>query len=158
MHSMNTILVPSAIVSETLAILQKVGRRRSECVVLWLGKRGADSIRVEEVYKPDQVASRDFFRIPEESMEKLFQKLRTQRLFVAAQVHTHPNKAFHSYADDEWAIVRHTGALSLVIPYFAKKTRAATFGTDTVVFALSALNQWIEVGPGQISNHYRIIP
>jgi hypothetical protein len=155
---MNTILVPSAIVTESLAILQKVGRRRSECVVLWLGKRGADGICIVEVYKPDQAASRDFFCIPKDSMEKLFQKLRTQRLFVAAQVHTHPKEAFHSYADDERAIVRHVGALSLVIPFFAKKTSAATFVADTAVFELSAQNEWVEVGPEQISNHYRIIP
>jgi len=155
---MNTILVHSAIVADTLAILQKVGRRRSECVVLWLGKYGADGIRIEEVYKPGQVASRDIFRIPEDSMENLFLKLRAQKFIVAAQVHTHPKKAFHSYADDEWAIVRHAGALSLVIPFFAKNTSAATFVTDTAVFALSAQNEWIEVGPEQISNHYRIIP
>lgn len=158
MHSMITIFVPSATITETLAILQKVGRRRSECVVLWLGKRGVDGIHIEEVYKPDQIASRNIFIIPEDSMGKLFQKLRGQRLFVAAQVHTHPKKAFHSYADDERAMVRHTGALSLVIPFFAKRTSAATFVADTAVFALSAQNEWVEVAPEQISNHYQIIP
>lgn len=155
---MNMILVHPTIVSDTLAILQKVGRRRSECLVLWLGKRGADGIRVEEVYKPDQEASRYYFRIPEDSMGALFQKLRAQRLLVAAQVHTHPKEAFHSCADDEWAIVRHTGALSLVVPFFAKHTSAANFVAETAVFSLSAQNEWCAVEPEQISNHYRITP
>jgi len=35
---------------------------------------------------------------------------------VAAQVHSHPDEAFHSKGDDEWAIVRHEGALSIVVP------------------------------------------
>lgn len=153
---MNTIFVPLAIINETLLTLQKVGQRRTECIVLWLGTRSADGIRIEEMYKPDQEASRDFFRIPEDSMERLFQKLRPKRRFVAAQVHTHPRLAFHSYADDEWAIVRHVGALSLVLPFFGLRTHPETFVSDTAVFALSEKNEWIEVAAGQISNHYRI--
>jgi hypothetical protein len=72
---------------EFLATLQKVGRRRSECVVLWLGRHDAGGTRVQEVYVPIQEASSDYFLIPENSMEQLFEKLRSQRLMIAAQVH-----------------------------------------------------------------------
>lgn len=64
---------------------------------------------------------------------------------VAAQVHSHPREAFHSKADDRWAIVRHEGALSLVVPNFAIGTMVSTFLDDTKVYRFSASAQWVEV-------------
>ena len=64
---------------------------------------------------------------------------------IAAQVHTHPFEAFHSEADDRWAIVRHVGAVSLVVPYFATTTTPDNFLDQIALFSLDANNQWIEV-------------
>jgi len=99
-----------------------------------------------------------FFRIPRESIEELFDVLRGRELMVAAQVHTHPESAFHSAADDRWAIVRHVGALSLVLPYFAQRTTTSTFFKDTAAFALSAENRWLLVDPDDIHLHLRGTP
>jgi hypothetical protein len=68
--------------------------------------------------------------------------LRDRDLMVAAQVHTHPHEAFHSAADDRWAIVRHVGALSLVLPDFAQKTSIDSFLNEAAVFRLSDRNEW----------------
>jgi hypothetical protein len=97
---MNTVLVPSAIIKQTLLELQQVGRRSSECVVLWLGERDTESTVVKKLWVPEQEADYDIFRIPESSMGALFTELRSRRLMIAAQVHTHPQRAFHSIADD----------------------------------------------------------
>jgi hypothetical protein len=64
---------------------------------------------------------------------------------IAAQVHSHPREAFHSSADDAWAIVRHLGALSLVVPDFGLKTNVSTFRDHTKVFCLAGNNRWHEV-------------
>jgi proteasome lid subunit RPN8/RPN11 len=158
MTMINTVFVPEHIVSETLAELQNVGRRQSECVVLWLGVRDGGGIRVKSLWKPVQEADLDYFRIPESSMDQLMQELRTKRLMIAAQVHTHPNRAFHSEADDNWAIVRHAGALSLVVPYFALRTDKNTFKMQTAVFSLSPQNEWQEAPKNRIDDFYKIIP
>ncbi|MHB1069564.1 MAG: Mov34/MPN/PAD-1 family protein [Gemmatimonadaceae bacterium] len=129
----------------TLSVLQETGSTRVECVVLWLGRRAGDSIVVTECYRPKQEARADFFRIPPASMLELKAHLRRERLMVAAQVHTHPRDAFHSAADDAWAIIRHEGALSLVLPQFALKTDEGTFADDVKVFRLNARNVWCEV-------------
>lgn len=150
------LLVSIELVRRTLAHLQSGGRRGEEVVLLWLGRRRAGSIHIEKLWIPDQRAGSDYFEIPEESMEALFQELRRHRLFVAAQVHTHPRQAFHSYADDVWAIVRHSGALSLVLPYFALETEVDTFVHDTVLFVLSPTNEWTEVPAADRPKHYRI--
>lgn len=150
------VLISERAISETLAKLQAVGRTGAECVVLWLGKRSAGSITVETVWKPEQQSGRDFFTIPETAMEKLFGELRSDRMMIAAQVHTHPRRAFHSQADDEWAIVRHTGALSLVVPHFGLRTRAESFKMDTAVFKLSDQNVWQEIPEHRKDDFYRI--
>ena len=71
--------------------------------------------------------------------------LRSDRLKVVAQVHSHPGKAFHSEADDQWAIVRNVGALSLVLPQFARHATPANFLLEAVTYELSVENEWMRV-------------
>jgi len=137
--------VSTSLRAMTLAVLQETGRARVECVVLWLGRRAGDAIEITECYRPEQEARADFFRIPPASMLELKAHLRRERLMVAAQVHTHPRDAFHSVADDAWAIIRHEGALSLVLPQFALNTEDKTFADDMKVFRLNAHNVWCAV-------------
>jgi len=156
-HSVNSpVIVPAAVVRQTLTELQSAGRQRSERIVLWLGRRTRDAIKVELFWVPDQQAGHDFFEIPEDAMRDLFCELRTRRLMVAAQVHTHPRQAFHSYADDTGAIVRHTGALSLVVPHFGLQTELNTFIQHTAAFVLSRNNEWLEADPANVERLYHI--
>jgi hypothetical protein len=71
-------------------------------------------------------------------------------------VHSHPAKAFHSRADDEWAIVRHEGALSLVVPDFASRTSADSFATDIAAFVLTSSNEWAEIKSAHLQQHLEI--
>ena len=116
---LSTVIVSNPHIRTTLEHLRAAGKKRSECVVLWLGRRLGDKIVVEKVWRPRQLAGAGFFEIPPQSMAELFAELRQSRSMIAAQVHSHPREAFHSAADDTWAIIRHEGALSLVLPYFA---------------------------------------
>lgn len=150
--------VKSKFIGATLAELKAVGLRRSECVVLWLGRRNMDAIDIVEVLKPEQIADLDYFVIPESSMDALMKHLRTERLMIAAQVHTHPKKAFHSIADDKWAIVRHAGALSLVLPFFAQNTEMKSFLDRAAIFSLSPENEWVEVLHSGVARVLRILP
>ncbi len=136
---------PSTVLSTTLAHLREAGTRRCECIVLWLGRPADGVIRVEEAYVPRHKAREDMFHIPPESMASLHARLRKHRLMVAAQVHSHPRQAFHSLADDRWAIIRHEGALSLVLPYFAARTTPFNFGDEVKVYRFSDMAEWIEV-------------
>lgn len=107
-----TLLYPASVITETLRFLQASGQKRCEGIVLWLGSREGCNINIKAVYEPAHHAEADVFHIPPKSMLQLKEYLRKNRLFIAAQVHSHPFEAFHSRADDQWAIVRHTGALS----------------------------------------------
>lgn len=139
------VVCPIAVVDATLIHLREAGARRCECVALWLARRRETEIVVEQVYRPVQRAKADMFHIPRDGMVALHAELRRSRLMVAAQVHSHPREAFHSAADDRWAIVRHEGALSLVVPEFAARTRVEAFLDQARVFRFSAAATWLEV-------------
>jgi hypothetical protein len=140
------------LVEKTLAHLKDGGRNGSECVVLWLGVRNQEEISVQEAYRPLQIAEPDMFRIPPEGMDALKATLRLRRLMVAAQVHSHPKEAFHSFADDRWAIVRHEGALSLVLPGFALRATPTSFLDGAKVYRLSARNAWSEISESEVGS------
>jgi hypothetical protein len=154
---MKTTIIDESLITQTLEHLQNDGRRGVEGVVLWLAGSCTDQIRISEVYRPEQYASWGNFRIPRASMAALLRHLRATRSSIAAQVHSHPEEAFHSPIDDEWAIVRHTGALSLVLPDYALKTSVDTFAAHAAVYELSSANKWEEVSPEGVINRYRIV-
>ena len=141
----------NSIVDATLSWLRDAGRTHRECVVLWLGRRGPGSIDVVDAYRPEQTAEIDMFHIPPRGMTELHSVLRQRRLMVAAQVHSHPAEAFHSKADDRWAIVRHEGALSLVVPEFALRTTTQTFLVHTKVYRFTATSQWAEIPEAELA-------
>jgi hypothetical protein len=143
-------------IGQTLRHLQEAGRRGTECVVLWLARSTANDVIVHTVYRPQQMAQADVFRIPPASMRTLLETLSEQELMIAAQVHSHPFEAFHSKADDAWAIVRHADALSLVLPKFALSTSDASFLADTKVFRLTVANQWVGIEDAQVGRWLKI--
>ncbi len=138
------------VVGQTLEYLRQGGERHSETAVLWLGKRSPSGESVVEVFRPQQIADRDFFQIPPEAMRALLKYLRDKRLSILGQVHSHPAQAFHSAADDKWAVVRHVGALSLVVPWFASRTQIDTFSADIAAFQLDPKDHWQQVPPASV--------
>jgi proteasome lid subunit RPN8/RPN11 len=151
-------LVPTRVLAASLDILKDAGHARRECVVLWLGRREIAETTVVEAYRPEQVAAEDFFQLPRSSIAALFDVLRSRGLMVAAQVHTHPAQAFHSAADDQWAIVRHIDALSLVLPYFARDVGVSSFFAEAAVFRLSSENDWCQVPRADVARYVRGVP
>lgn len=153
---MAIVRINSVGIERTLDFLKQAGTQHVECVVLWLAKNLGEALDIQTVYQPQQIAEKDFFRIPQESMKELVTYLRQNRLMVAAQVHTHPGPAFHSLADDTWAIIRHVGGLSLVIPRFARTTSAESFARNAAVFRLSEDNIWNEIRSREIEQYLQV--
>ena len=144
---MSGVSAHQGILIDTITALRAAGARSEERVVLWLAlahDSGATR-RVVEVYEPAQIADVDYFRLPQDSLRSLMAHLRGRRLMIVAQVHSHPGRAFHSDVDDDWAIVRHTGALSLVLPRFARDVTVENFAELAATYELSPANQWLPV-------------
>jgi proteasome lid subunit RPN8/RPN11 len=154
--NINPVEISSAQIAETIKLLREAGRQ--ECILLWLGRREHGLQRIIDVYKPLQEADRDYFEIPRQGMTVLMERLRTERLYVVSQVHTHPGLAFHSRADDKWAIIRHAGALSIVLPFFAESTTVENFLQESAVLQLDSSNRWNEVTSEHVRGQLRITP
>jgi proteasome lid subunit RPN8/RPN11 len=150
------LLIPSGVVQRTIDALQEAGERHSEGIVLWLGQRAQDHVRVLEAFVPIYVSASDYFRIPTDGMEALLEHLANSGNYVASQVHSHPHEAFHSRADDNWAIVRHLDALSVVLPYFAGSTTIDNFLQQAAVFRLDEASAWIELSEPEAAEVIRI--
>ena len=156
---MPKLICSNAIIVETIDHLRAAGRGQQECIVLWLGRRNAatETVDIQEVRRPRQTARRDRFQIPPEEMAALKGYLREHRLIIGAQVHSHPAEAFHSIADDTGAIIRHVGALSFVLPWFASNVRVASFLSDAALFELQENNKWVEVSKDYMEIKCQII-
>jgi hypothetical protein len=76
-----------------------------------------------------------------ETLFHLNQALAGSSLRLIAQVHSHPSEAYHSDADDRYAIVTAEGGLSLVVPNFGKAP------VDPTIWAIYRLTQgeWREL-------------
>lgn len=153
---MPLIRCPVTVVEKTLAILRAGGARDCEALVLWLARRTPGVVDVVEAYEPPYEASVDYFRIPPSGMRSIMTRLRRDRLHICAQVHSHPGKAFHSTADDRWAIVRHQGALSLVVPHFAATTTPQSFLNMIATFILSSDDRWLAVSRHDLGRYLEI--
>ncbi len=140
------VIVEEVHIEDTLGHLRAAGRMGTECVVLWFAEERTDGSKVvRRVYRPEQFARADVFRILPAEMRRILGLISRQGFMIAAQVHSHPFGAFHSRADDDWAIVRHQGALSLVVPNFASRTTLQNFFDHTATFRLDDKNHWEEV-------------
>jgi hypothetical protein len=149
---MTRLSCPAPLIDETLEALRDAGCRGKERVVFWLAPRPLiERPTIAEVYVPLQEAAEDYFHIPSEAMTALMAHLRSRRLALLAQVHSHPGRAFHSRADDLWAVVRHEGGLSIVVPAFASGISATNFTAKSAVFRLSREDRWLEVPPADIA-------
>jgi hypothetical protein len=121
-----TFLVPRRVLEETIEFLREIGLAGYEGFTLWGGKRLEPSIfRFESAVFPEQRASRTERGLLVfvdgaalfEANRALFERGET----LAAQVHTHPGDAYHSDVDDRYPLVTLLGAISLVLPNFAKR-------------------------------------
>lgn len=140
---MTAVVFSQEVLAETIEILRRGGRRGEERVVVWLAAAGGrETALVIEVYEPDQIAEFDNFRLPAESMCALMRHLGEKRRRIVAQIHTHPGRAYHSGLDAEWAIIRHVGALSLVLPRFARTTTVSSFLSTVMIYEFSAEAEW----------------
>jgi len=148
--------ISSENIQKSIDLLQEAGEQ--ECVLLWLGRREGDMQTIVDVYQPEQIGTIDYFEIPRSGMAGLMTRLRTHGLYVVSQVHTHPQDAFHSATDDRWAIVRHVGALSIVLPRFAVSTTLENFLEQAAVFELDESNSWNQVASELVPAKLRIAP
>lgn len=129
--------ISSEIAAVTQAHLRRKGAEHAEGVVLWRGT--LEPPRITAAMIPEQVTSAGRFQVPLAERQRIARELTGTGEFIAAQVHSHPERAFHSPVDDEEAIPRRVGSYSLVVPDFGSRPHLFE---DAALFRLSERGSW----------------
>lgn len=156
MDGVRSVTVDPNVIDTTIQALRIFGRRHLECLVLWLGSVEPGRARVVRAFVPEQrsVADEDGlgYFVSGETLFELNRALAETGLRLIAQVHSHPSAAYHSAADDRYAIVTADGGFSLVVPNFG---RAPAHPTNWAVYRLSQ-GEWQELSTQEVQNLFEI--
>jgi proteasome lid subunit RPN8/RPN11 len=153
------IRVPLSEIQQMLSTMREFGAMGCEVLVLWLGRPGPgpNDASVLRAYVPQQkpIKSEDGvgYFVSGETLFQLNKALAESGLRLIAQVHSHPQEAYHSEADDRYAIVTSEGGLSLVVPDFGK---AAPDPSAWAVYRLHDRN-WVEIPGDQVGKMFEIV-
>jgi hypothetical protein len=110
--------VPAVVLGDTFAELRRCGEERRECQVLWTSPWDNIAL-IDRVVHPKHHARGDGFELDSAWLTEFWKELTATHCGIRVQIHTHPDRAFHSATDDGWPIIHTPGFLSLVIPRFA---------------------------------------
>jgi hypothetical protein len=116
--------VPRRLFEDGHAVLREIGEHDVEGIVLWAGRELSGVFNVEVVLRPVQRGYRTenglLVLVDGKELHRIGVWLFHRQLRLVAQVHSHPADAYHSETDDTIPIVATEGALSLVVPDFAR--------------------------------------
>lgn len=146
-----------SVLAETERFLRERGERGVEAMVLWLGTVASEtSAEVLGVQIPEQVAYRSALglavEIRREGLSRLIATL-PPGIFVLARVHSHAGAAFHSEIDNQNMVISHQGAISIVVPDFA---RAPLDLRRCSVNELRHEHGWRELSPEEVERRFTI--
>ena len=118
------VIVPHNKAEAAHSHLRKIGRQGSEAVALWVGVVRENSFEVRETIIPKQTPQRTptgiLFTVSPQELHRINVWLHENEMQIIAQLHSHPQEAYHSELDDELPLATTVGCLSLVIPNFAR--------------------------------------
>jgi len=123
--------------------------------VLWPGKLEPGFCRITECLIPRQISGPDFYRIPDDETFRIIESVATRGLVVPVQVHSHPEEAYHSWADDERAFVQHTNGISIVLPDFGSFPEQHFFDCS-VIYSLVGGDEWRQLSDNEKLQRFQI--
>lgn len=125
------LLVQKELVQKTYEVFARQGMRGSEAVAYWYGVEceGGSTDAVLSVAAPVARCTPHNYSVGREEMARVGRKMASRHMVSLAQLHTHPGDITeHSGYDDENAISRRNGFLSLVAPRYGMASAAALEG------------------------------
>jgi hypothetical protein len=151
-------VVPREVLEATQAVLFARGLKGVEAVVVWVGRVLNETTgEIVDAYVPEQVARRSEYGVSVEvtqaGLTRLIGSLEPGT-FVLCRVHSHPSEAYHSDLDDLNMLISHQGAISIVVPDFA---RGPLTLEDCSVNELLHGRGWRELSRASISERFRIV-
>jgi len=158
-NSLRHITVNRETIDQMLETMREFGSHGWEVLVLWVGdiEPGTGKAHVVQAFVPKQkaISNEDGvgYFVNGETLFELNRDLSETGLRLIAQVHSHPRRAYHSDADDRYAIVTAEGGLSLVVPNFGSAPSAPT---SWAVYRLHG-REWQEMSIREVETLFEVI-
>lgn len=135
--------IPLDVVDDVQDHLRDAGRRENEGVAFWAGHRIGTDFEVLASLIPAQTAFQSAggigVQIDGDELFRMNVWLHQNQMQLIAQIHSHPEEAYHSETDDDYAIMTTIGGLSIVVPNFGRDR----FSLDRcAVYRLDAQRGW----------------
>ena len=116
--------ITSSDIHETVVAIRDAGKAGYELFVLWSGIVDESTFVVKKVHVPRQeshITENGLYVIVSgDELRSISMELYETGQILGAQVHSHPDKAYHSEMDDTYPMVATGGALSIVLPFFGR--------------------------------------
>jgi hypothetical protein len=151
-------VVPQAVLDDSRAFFQARGAEGYEGTALWVGRPVGSEVKIVRLFVPEQVAESDSYGARVDLTPRAHYTLTDQlasdeRFYV--RIHAHPREAYHSARDDDNAILTHEGALSVVVPYFARDPIELE---GCAIYSYGRKNGWLRLSREAIRATFRVTP
>lgn len=151
--------VPQAVLDDSRVFLRERGQEDCEGTALWIGRpRRIGEVDILRIFVPEQECLKTCdgvaVRLTEKAHYTLTDNLADGELFYC-RIHSHPKKAYHSDLDDANAVITHQGAISIVVPYFA---RASLRLEHCAVHQLEHGRGWLPVPRAEVLRRFEVLP
>lgn len=159
LSTLRHITVKRSTIEQMLKTMREFGSHGWEVLVLWLGEIEPNTgmAHVTQAFVPKQkaISNEDGvgYFVNGETLFQLNRDLSETGLRLIAQVHSHPRKAYHSEADDRYAIVTAEGGLSLVVQNFGS---APAHPSAWAVYRLHG-RDWRELSTRDVGSLFEVI-
>jgi hypothetical protein len=124
LEHLRSFAIPRELIDETLAVLATAGRSGNEAFAVWGATVENETVVFRSMIVPDQEAHNTskglLVTVSGQALFEVNRELFQRGEVLAGQVHSHPTDAYHSDTDDCFSLVTLRGALSVVVPDFAR--------------------------------------
>lgn len=145
-------IVSKSALEKTKEFLKISQEEQSEVVILWSGEIKGNTVRIKTAWLPFQYTDVGFFMIPGDELFNLNRMIFESGERLVAQVHTHPNLAFHSDADSEFSVTSMEKGLSIVVPNFGA-TSVKSY--SECAYLIYKEGKWVRLSPSEARHHIR---
>lgn len=118
----NEINLKFNLLEEAFNFLRMVGESHVEAVAMFAGCKNENSFNVKKLIIPSQTSyileNGLMYAVDNKELHSINVWLYENKMELIAQIHSHPQLAYHSAADDRYPIIDTVGGISIVVPYF----------------------------------------
>lgn len=156
-QEISKIIIPIKCIKTAYELMRCAGENRVEGVALFAGYEKGNEFYISQTIIPEQTAYKLelglLYAVGADELHRINVWLYENNLTIIAQIHSHPNEAYHSETDDTYPIVATKGGISIVVPRFAKDPMNIK---NWAIYRLSSENRWIELNYSQIEKIIKI--